>query len=299
MDGQPLSPREGAEPISLWHGLLAGLTLFTTLLAGASFDGRYSDLGPIDLTVSALRHPSLFIAGLPFALPLLFILLVHEMGHFLTARRYGIRTTWPYFIPGPPVISLGTFGAFIRLKGAIPDRGILMEVGVGGPLWGFLASAVVASVGFISARLGYHAPADLGIDVNLPLAYRGLQSVLLGDQRTVQTLFENPLLLAAWLGFFVQGLNLIPVGQLDGGHVLYGFARGGHRWISTGIAAALAAYALIQPQWIVWAVLLFFVLGLRHPPTLRDERPLSGSQVALGLAAVAIFALCFLPAPFA
>jgi membrane-associated protease RseP (regulator of RpoE activity) len=275
------------------------LTLLTTLLAGASLDARFLDLGPLELFLRAVHHPSVLWAGAPFALPLLFILAVHEMGHFLTARRYGIRVTWPYFLPGPPVFSLGTFGAFIRLKGAIPTRGVLMEVGVGGPLWGFLASVLTAVAGFLAARGGYHAPADLGMDVHLPLAYWILQVVLVGDPRWVHTLFENPMLLAAWLGFFVQGLNLIPVGQLDGGHVLYAFAKGRHRWASTGVALAMLAYAVIQPQWLVWAALLFFVLGLRHPPTLMGHERLTPRQVALGVCAVAIFFLCFLPAPFA
>ncbi len=291
-------PRGEAEPITRWHVLLAGLTVCTTMLAGASLDPLYSDLGPIALTGLALHHPSVFLAGLPFSLPLLFILGVHEMGHFVTARWYGIRATWPYFLPGPPVFSLGTFGAFIRLKGAIPTRGALMDVGVGGPFWGFLASVAVAASGFIAARAGYHAPADLGMDVNLPLAYRGLQMLILGDSRGTLTFFENPVLLAAWLGLFIQGLNLLPVGQLDGGHVLYAFAKARHRWVSTAIAVALLAYALVQPQWIVWAALLFFVLGLRHPPTLYDDVPMTPRQVALGVAAAIIFVLCFLPAPF-
>ena len=121
----------------------------------------------------------------------------------------------------------------------------------------------------------------------------------LGDTRWTQTLFENPVLLSAWLGFFIQGLNLIPVGQLDGGHVLYSFAGRGHRWVSTGIAVALLVYAIFQPQWLVWAALIFIVLGLRHPPTLADDRPLAPGQRVLGVAAALIFALCFLPAPFA
>ncbi len=292
-------PQGETEPPQWRHAFLFVLTLLTTLLAGASLDGRYLDLGPIALLSEAARHPSALWAGAPFALPLLFILAVHEMGHFLTARRHGIRATWPYFLPGPPVLSLGTFGAFIRLKGIIPTRGALMEVGAGGPLWGFAASILVALSGFFAARAGYHAPADLGMDVHLPAAYWILQVTVLGDARWTQTLFENPILLAAWLGLFVQGLNLIPVGQLDGGHVLYAFARGRHRWGSTGVAIAMLAYAAFQPQWLVWTALLFFVLGLRHPPTLLDQEPLAPGQVALGVAAVAIFLLCFLPAPFA
>jgi len=292
-------PERDAEPPQWRHGVLFGITLLTTLLAGTSLDSRYSDLGPLDLLSEVAGHPAALWAGVPFAFPLMFILLAHEMGHFLTARRYGIRATWPYFLPGPPVFSLGTFGAFIRLKGAIPTRGTLMEVGANGPLWGFAATAAVALAGFLSARWGYHAPADLGADVNLPLGYWGLQALVLGDPRWTQTLFRNPILLAAWLGFFIQGLNLLPVGQLDGGHVLYAFARERHRWVSTGVAAFLLVYAIFQPQWLVWAALVFIVLGLRHPPCLADDVPLEGKQVVLGGAALVMFVLCFMPSPFA
>ncbi len=296
---QVRTPERNAEPLHWRHGVLFGLTLLTTLLAGVSLDARYSDLGPVDLVAEVARHPAALGAGVPFSLTLILILLAHEMGHFLTARRYGILATWPYFIPGPPVFSLGTFGAFIRLKGVIPTRGVLMEVGADGPLWGFAATSAFAVVGFVLARWGYHAPVDLGTDVNLPVAYWGLQAMIVGDQRWTQTLFANPILLASWLGFFIQGLNLLPVGQLDGGHVLYAFARGRHRWVSTGVAVLLLAYAILQPQWLVWAALIFFVLGLRHPPCLDDGAPLSRGQASLGLAAIVMFLLCFMPSPFA
>jgi membrane-associated protease RseP (regulator of RpoE activity) len=220
------------------------------------------------------------------------------MGHFLTARRHGVRVTWPYFLPGPPLASLGTFGAFIRLKGAIPERGALMEIGANGPLWGFLASLAVGAAAFASRAAGYIAPLDLGVNVRLPLAMWALRGVFTGKWGHTVTLFDNPLVLAAWIGFFIQGLNLLPVGQLDGGHVLYAFARGGHRFWSAVIALGFLGFALFHPEWLLWVVLIFFVLGLRHPPCMDDDRPLSPRQVLLGLAAAAIFAVSFVPLPF-
>lgn len=286
------------EPFRFRHGVLLAATLWTTLYAGVLLLPEFYDMGILEHLRYMLHHPLAIFLGAPFAVPLLFILGVHEMGHFLTARRYGIRATWPYFIPGPPYLSLGTFGAFIRLKSPIATRGILMEVGAMGPLWGFGASVLVALLGFGLGLAGYHSPADLGMNVNLPLAFWALRGVMTHHWSHQLTFFENPVLLAAWIGFFVQGLNLIPIGQLDGGHVLYGFLRSRHRVVSLALGLVCLAFALFHPQWIIWVGLIFFVLGLRHPPCIDDSQPLSAAQVLLGLAAILMFVLCFLPIPF-
>ena len=220
------------------------------------------------------------------------------MGHFLKARAYGVRTTWPYFIPGPPIVSLGTFGAFIRLKSPIPTRGALLEIGAGGPLWGFLASLAVTFLAFGLGAAGYHCPTDLQVNVNLPYAYWLIRGFFTGAWSREMTLFDSPVHLAAWIGFFIQGLNLMPIGQLDGGHVLYAFAGRRHRPVSWCAAVLFAAFAVFHPQWLVWVALVFFVLGLRHPPCLDDAAPLTGSQIAQGVTAALLFALCFLPVPF-
>ena len=289
---------ERNEPLTIRHLVLLALTVATTTLAGALFSPRFYDLGPLQQLVFVIHNPSALLLGLPFMVPLLVVLGIHEMGHYLTARRYGVRVTWPYFLPGPPFLSLGTFGAFIRLKGAIPDRGALMEIGANGPFWGFLASLAAGAAGFGLRAAGYVFPVDLGVNVRLPLAMWALRGALTGRWGHTVTLFDNPVVLAAWIGFFVQGLNLLPVGQLDGGHVLYAFARGGHRIWSVLIAVAFLGFALLHPEWLLWVVLIFFVLGLRHPPCLDDGIPLRPRQVLLGLAAAAIFAVSFVPLPF-
>jgi membrane-associated protease RseP (regulator of RpoE activity) len=280
------------------QGLLLLATFTTTLISGVLVHPRFSDLGLADATREVLRSPSTLLLGLPFSLSLLFILGVHEMGHFLTARKHGIPATWPTFIPGPPLLSLGTFGAFIRLKGAVPDRGALMEVGANGPLWGLGATLLVALSGLAAGPLGYRAPADLGFNVNLPLAFSFLRGIAWDRWDLTLTFFENPLLLSAWLGFFVQGLNLLPTGQLDGGHVLYAFLGPRHRHVSVAAAVFFLVLGLFHPQWLLWVGLLFLVLGLRHPPTLDDARPLTTGQVLRGGAAAFAFALCFVPVPF-
>ncbi|MEW5763950.1 MAG: site-2 protease family protein [Acidobacteriota bacterium] len=280
------------------QGLLLLVTFLTTLFSGVLVHPRFSDLGPVEAAGVVLHTPSSLLLGLPFSLSLLFILGVHEMGHFLTARKHGIPATWPTFIPGPPLLSLGTFGAFIRLKGAVPNRGALMEVGANGPLWGLSASLFVALCGLAAGPLGYRAPADLGFNVNLPLAFSFLRGLAWDRWDLTITFFENPLLLSAWLGFFVQGLNLLPTGQLDGGHVLYAFLGHRHRHVSLAAAVLFLIFGLFHPQWLVWVGLLFFVLGLRHPPTLDDARPLTAGQAFRGGASVLAFALCFVPVPF-
>ncbi len=290
---------EKPEPWRLRHGLLLAVTVVTTLFAGTTFLSRFADLGIFEHVALMVHHPVLLLLGTPFALPLLFILGIHEMGHFLTARRYGIRVTWPYFLPGPPFISLGTFGAFIRLKGVIPTRGALMEVGANGPFWGFGASVLVAVAGFAMGAFGFRMPTDLGINVHLPLAYWFIQGVFTNRWSHSLTFFSNPVLLAAWIGFFVQGLNLLPIGQLDGGHVLYAFAGRKHRIVSFALAFLFLAFAIYHPQWLLWVALIFFVLGLRHPPCMDDGPALSGRQTALGLFSVFIFVVSFLPVPFA
>lgn len=289
---------EQNEPPRLVHLVLLALTVATTALAGTLLAPRFYDLGVLEQFAYLVRNPSALLLGVPFMLPLLVILGIHEMGHFLTARRYGVRVTWPYFLPGPPFVSLGTFGAFIRLKGAIPDRGALMEIGANGPVWGFVASLGAGTAGYLLRSAGYLSPVDLGVNVRLPLAMWALRGSFTGRWDHTLTLFDNPVILAAWIGFFVQGLNLLPVGQLDGGHVLYAFARGGHRLWSVLIAVVFLGFALFHPEWLLWVLLIFFVLGLRHPPCLDDGVPLRPGQTLLGIAAAAIFVLTFVPLPF-
>ena len=286
------------EPWRRSQGLLLLSTAITTLLAGASLSPRLSDLGLGAFFRELIREPALLALGLPFSLSLLFILGVHEMGHFLSARKHGVRATWPYFLPGPPFLSLGTFGAFIRLKGPLPNRRALMETGANGPLWGFLATLAVALLGLLAGPLGYRSPQDLGFNVGLPAALWLLRGLLAGRWEWTLTFFDNPFLLSAWLGFFVQGLNLLPMGQLDGGHVVYAFFGKRHRAVSAGAAILFTLLGILNPQWLLWVGLLVFVLGLRHPPTLDDRLPLGAGAVLRGLLSLLVFLLCFVPVPF-
>ena len=298
MDGPVFQRLENErERPGLLHLALFFCTLLATLYCGTELLPRFADASVSEHFFSVLSHPLILLQGAPFSLALLFILGVHEFGHFGSARRLGVRATWPYFLPGPPYLSIGTFGAFIRLKGAIPDRGSLMEIGALGPVAGFAASVGVTLAGYGALALGYRVPTDLGANVNLPLGYWLLNGLFLGRWEHAAIFFENPILAASWIGFFVQGLNLLPAGQLDGGHVLYAFARRRHFYISRALGLGLFALMPWGLHFGIWAVLLL-VLGYGHPACVWEERPLNGRQVALGAAALLIFVLCFHPMPF-
>jgi len=290
---------EKIEPWRFRHGLLLFLTVLATLLAGTTFLPRFADYGLFGYFARLWHSPALLLLGAPYAVPLLLILGVHEMGHFLTASKYGVRVTWPYFIPGPPFFSLGTFGAFIRLKSPIRTRGNLLEIGANGPIWGSFASLLVALAGFWLSAVGFRMPADLGFNVHLPIAYWLLQGTFGMGWSFTLTFFPNPVLFAAWIGFFVQGINLMPIGQLDGGHVLYALAGGRHRLVSMSVGILFLLFAIFHPQWILWVLLIFIVLGLRHPPCIDDSIPLTKRQVSMGMLCVLLFVLTFLPVPFA
>jgi len=281
------------------HYILAAATLFFCLFTGTLFHPHFSHFGVGEHLAALVRRPWNLVLGAPYALPLLFVLMIHEMGHFLAAGRWGVRVTWPFFIPGPPYISLGTFGAFIRIKEAIPNRRALLEIGVGGPLHGFAASLMATAFGFWILNLGYRAPVDMfGVNLNLPLGYWALRGLFTGNWAYSALFFENPILAAAWIGLFFQGLNLLPVGQLDGGHVTYAFMGKYHLYLSRGLVAVLLALSFWEPQWLIW-VFLLAILGLRHPPCIDETRPSGGRHAGLGLWALVMFALSFHPIPFA
>jgi membrane-associated protease RseP (regulator of RpoE activity) len=238
--------------------------------------------------------------GLKMLLAVMSILLAHEMGHYIVCRLYGIDATLPFFIPGLPVLPLvGTFGAVIRIKSPFPHRRALFDVGVAGPLAGFAVCIPVLILAMSEARLLATAPANSQA-LGSPLLFDWAFALLRGTPPDGYTIMIGPLGHAAWFGLLVTGLNLLPVGQLDGGHALYAiFQERAHHiaravwWVGVGLIA------LAGPSWILWVVLLR-VIGIRHPPTLRDWEPLGRTRVAVGVLCLAVFAVSFLyqPVPF-
>jgi membrane-associated protease RseP (regulator of RpoE activity) len=244
--------------------------------------------------------------GVALAGGLLSILLAHEMGHYLACRHYRVDATLPQFLPSPwfpvfglacwrPLSMIGTFGAFIRIRGPIPNRRALFDIGVAGPLAGFLACLPVLWFGVQGAAVRPLTP-DGGIFFGEPLAFQALSRLLHGPIPGDQTLAIGQLGLAAWFGLFVTALNLMPIGQLDGGHVTYALLRERSRLVSRVGSWACVALVVFSPSWILWAIVVR-VLGRRHPPTLDDEAPVGRGRAVLGVVALAVFVVCFVPNP--
>jgi len=235
-------------------------------------------------------------AGLRLAGGLLGILVAHEMGHYLACRYYRVDATLPFFIPAPLLSFVGTLGAFIRIRAPIPHRRALFDIGVAGPLAGFAVCLPVLWLGLKEARvLTLDADAG-GVFLGEPLLFQWVARLIHGPLPDEMTLTLGPLGLAAWFGLFVTALNLIPVGQLDGGHVTYALLRHRAHRISRIAWWVCVALVYFGPNWILWAIILR-VLGRRHPPTLYDHLPVGRGRVLVGVLSLVIFVVCFVPNP--
>lgn len=315
-------PRPRYHPPRAWRWrlplLLFALTCVSTFIAGATrwmpldyFDGglppelRGTLPDPyrfIELRLALLEH---WREGLTYMASVLAILLTHEMGHFLTAICYRVRASLPYFIP-MPLTPLGTMGAVIAMEGSQADRRQIFDIGLAGPLAGLLVAIPIAVLGVW--RMQVPAEPVAGEAVQFPLAMRLLADWLhpgLYDPRRGLPLAQlNPLLMAGWVGMLVTGLNMMPVSQLDGGHVAYAlFGRGAHllaRLFVAGVFVAMTvAYVVFRtpPVWLLMA-LLVLLMGTDHPPTRDDRVPLGWGRVLLGLLSLLIPVFCFAPLPF-
>jgi len=287
----------------IFHCLLFLLTFLTTLIVGVHIALNYERKFPaFDWDVSGaffaslLHNPATLKLGLPFSLTLLSILSAHELGHYLACRHYGIRASYPYFIPAPTLI--GTLGAFIRIKSPITTRRALFDIGIAGPLAGF----VVAVPALITATLRSQAvtPANIPDSITLgnPLAIILLGKILRPGLHPASISLQ-PIGCAAWVGLFATALNLLPMGQLDGGHILFALLGEKHRTVSRGLFLALVPLGVFcWAGWMVWAAILL-VLGLRHPVVMIPSEPLDKGRKLLALVAALVFLLTFIPTPFA
>lgn len=311
-----LLPR-GAASGRLWfHGVLLALTAVSTLVAGAFLEGvdplrtRFLTVGDVLLPYPTGLRLSALGVGAPFAAGFLGILLTHEMGHYVAARRHGIRVSLPYFIPFPPYFSLvGTLGAFIRMRSVVRTRNALLDVGASGPWagfvvsipvlwWGLAASTPVpgpasATTPFLIRFLG--EPILLGSSPLLHLAGTALFPQAFGEA----PILLHPLALAGWLGLFVTALNLLPVGQLDGGHVLFALVGRHQRWPGRLALAVLIPLGVVWWGWWLWAGVIWGVNRgrVRHPPTGADAEPPGRLRTLVGVGALLLLPLVFVPVP--
>lgn len=284
-----------------FHLALFLLTAFTTLVVGTHIALNYQHNLPVfdwDVLLPYLhelwRHPARLWLGVPFSFTLLTILLAHELGHYLTCRHYGIDATYPYFIPAPTLI--GTLGAFIRIKSPIVNRRELFDVGISGPLAGFVLAVPAFIAASFLAKGAVPAATSDSILLGKPLAAILITWLCRGGINPV-AIISHPIGCAAWVGFFATALNLLPVGQLDGGHILYSVLGDKYRNISRGFVLVLLPLGYFWYGWIAWAVILFF-LGLRHPKVVEPVEPLGRERQVFAVVAVIILVLTFLPTPF-
>jgi len=286
--------------------LLLAATVATTTANGARFMQNFSEGMPPVVRESDLwpwswlaEHPDLFVTGWTFSGALLSILLIHEFGHYFACRWHNIRATLPWVLPAPTLS--GTVGAIIQIRSRIPSRNALMDVGIYGPLAGYVASAIAVAVGFaLSFHSSAGAPQALVSFGGEPLTIRLLHSLLVHWDPSIpdfEHIAPHPVLVAGWIGLFITSLNLIPGGQLDGGHILYAISPKAHRIFTKGLPFVLfLAGTVYWVGWLLWGLFLL-IPAMRHP-NVPPEPDLNRGRIILGVIGVVLLALTFTPTPF-
>jgi membrane-associated protease RseP (regulator of RpoE activity) len=280
------------------HGLLFLATLFSTTLVGSSLQGDFNRNLPFDVQhylyafVNVWGNPGLIWQGLPFSLTLLTILLAHEAGHYFACLYYGVDASLPYFLPAPTL--MGTFGAFIRIRSAIYSKRVLFDIGVAGPLAGFVFLLPALAIGLAFSKVIPGIAHQGDIQFGTPGLLWILQKVIFPGVPAAD-IYLHPVARAAWIGILATALNLLPIGQLDGGHILYSLVGDRHKLLSKIFIAALIPLGFLWWPWWLWAVALFF-LARRHP-VIVDPSSLSPGRKWLALVALIVFLLCFTAAP--
>jgi membrane-associated protease RseP (regulator of RpoE activity) len=278
------------------------LTLLTSLVAGAHFTTAYAhnQAASFDAFFQTFRlaylHPSYLLNGVPFAFTLLAILLAHELGHYFACRHHHIYSSYPFFIPAPTLI--GTFGAFILIRSPIRSARALFDVGASGPLVGFLFALPPLAYGVLHSRvvptLNYDSNAD--VIFGMPLVLK-LMAAILQPNAHASDLLLHPVGRAAWVGLFATALNLLPVGQLDGGHIVRSVSPRAHRWISLLLPLVLLPLGyFLWHGWLIWAGILIVLRFFRMPP-IYDPTPIDPNRRFLAFLALVVFISCFMPSP--
>jgi membrane-associated protease RseP (regulator of RpoE activity) len=279
------------------HALLLGLTLVTVTWTGAmhwlSFQADFREHIPqVTFVVLALN-------GLWYGLTILAILGAHELGHYLACRYYGISASLPFFLPVPFPLT-GTAGAFIRIRQHIGSKAALFDIGIAGPLAGFVVAVPALFLGLALSRVVDLPPTFTGLSLGEPLLFKAAAWLVWGTVPDHQSINMHPMAFAAWFGLLATALNLFPIGQFDGGHIAY--AALGRRAFVVSLVTICVAVGLsfYSSSWIVWTVVavgLLFAFGWRHPQVWDEDVPLDRRRMVLAVVAAVIFVLCFTPAP--
>lgn len=290
-----------------WREWLLPAFLFLITFLSATYAGLvfyvFGDMDFIRVGLAIAVHPSILLQGVPFSFTLIAILFAHEMGHYLACRHYGIRCTPPFFIPFP-ISYAGTLGAFIRIKSHFQHKRSLFDVGIAGPLMGFAFAVPALVVGIAFSKLIPKVTVHGGVAFGEPLLFRWAGRIVLGYAPERQDMLAHPIAMAAWFGLLATSLNLFPIWQLDGGHIMYALL-GRERQKKVSIAATIALMLVSFlgwpiPSYLVFACLILF-LGMRyrfyHPPTLYEEEKIGAAREILGIAAFLILIVSFTPVP--
>ena len=285
----------------MWlHALLFALTIVTTTLAGAEHYAAFrSDFinRPLGLSLSTL-----LLGGLWYSGTILAILGCHELGHYLACRYYDVDASRPYFLPFilPAPIQTGTLGAFIRIRERIPRKHMLFDIGIAGPIAGFAVALPALFVGVAMSHVVKLPSNFVGVELGEPLLFKAAEKLLWGSVQDGYSLNLHPMAFAAWFGLLATALNLMPVGQLDGGHICYAVIGRRSTYVTLAMIGVALVLAYFSTNWIVWTglmVVMLVVFGPHHPRVLDEDAPLDRTRLVLAIAALAMLAVCFTPVP--
>jgi membrane-associated protease RseP (regulator of RpoE activity) len=288
------------------HIVLLLATIFTTLVVGARMEFNfqhdqpfvYSGNGSISsiFPLTWALQSSHILLGIPFSFTLMLILMAHEMGHYLCSRHYGVDATLPFFIPFPSLF--GTMGAFIRIRSPIRSRAALFDIGIAGPIAGFVTALVVLLLALPLSKMASPSASAPDIQLGYPLIFRLMWAMLPQGETSLQAVYLHPTAIAAWIGMFATALNLLPGGQLDGGHIVFSLAPRAHRkisWLTVLVLIPMAIYFCYI--WMVWAIVLR-VTSMRHP-MVAEWPGVTGVRRWIAGFGLVMLILTLAPAPFA
>jgi membrane-associated protease RseP (regulator of RpoE activity) len=297
-DGRPLhaAPRR-REPIARVVTLLVLTFLSTTAVGAFHWLGFMLDFGQKDIDFSPVQ---LAVNGLWYSLSVLAILGAHEMGHYLACRHYRVDASLPYFLPLPPPFPTGTLGAFIRIRQAFRTKRELFDIGIAGPIAGFVVAVPLLFIGMSLSRVVPFPTEFQGVELGEPLLFKAAMWLRFGTPDAGYSVNMHPMAFAAWFGLLATALNLFPIGQLDGGHIAYAVLGRKSTAITLVMVVCLVGLTFVSRSWIVWTVLtvsMLFAFGPRHPQIPDEDAPLDRGRILLAIFAAVMFALCFTPAP--
>ncbi len=269
------------------HLILFLATVVTTLTVGALYAGA-----------DIFSNPLLIVRGIPYSAAILSILGTHELAHFFACRRHHVPATLPYFIPVPPPFLLGTLGAVIKMRPPFANRNTILDIGIAGPLAGVVVAIPVVAVGLAhSTMVETTELPETALMLGNSVLFAFLQRVVLGHIPDGMGILLSPIAFAGWIGLLVTMFNLIPAGQLDGGHIFYALFPRWHRRMGKLLALALLPLGLFVWQgWLIWGGILL-LLGFRHPPPVDRDTPITGRRKRLALVALVLFIVTFVPVP--